>query len=160
DALKEGLEAVRLSPNNTSARDNLIESFIGLGQIDEAEQATSELEKINPEVEILHTNRYLFAFLRGDQAAMNREVEWAKGKPEEDGFTSMRAQTGLYFGKSKEAEQLQQRATELYKNQGASEASAAKFLVLGLNQMVIGRCQQGKDNAKAALALARSEMTM
>ena len=43
EALKESLEAVRLSPNTTSARENLMTSFIALGRIDEAEQAAREL---------------------------------------------------------------------------------------------------------------------
>src|ERR1051326_1575993 len=83
EALKEGLEAVRLSPNNASARDNVVASFIGLGRIDEAEQANNEVEKINPDALSVHFSRYLFAFLRRDQAGMDREVEWSKGKPEE-----------------------------------------------------------------------------
>lgn len=161
EALKEGLEAIRLSPNNTSARDNVIESFIGLGRIDEAEQQIREVEKINPDMGLVHDSRHLFAFLRGDQAGMDREVEWAKGKPDEEPhFTSMRAEVALYSGKLKEAEQLEHRAIELYKNQGVTEAAASRFFVLGLNQSMMGRCEQAKDNAKAALALVRTEMTM
>src|SRR5918996_407321 len=45
DAMKEGLEAVRLSPNNISARENLFASFIGLGRMDEAEQVAREMER-------------------------------------------------------------------------------------------------------------------
>ena len=159
EALKESLEAVRLSPNNTSARDNLIASFLGVGQIDEAEQATRDLEKINPEIETVHANRYLFAFLRGDQAGMDREIDWSKGKPEEPDFMAMRAATALYFGKLKEAEQLQQRAIDMYKTQGANEAAASKLLVLATNQMVMRKCPEAKANAKSVIGTVQTEMT-
>ena len=89
DALKEALEAVRLSPNNINAKDNLVDSFIALGRFDEAEQAEREAQKINPDSFSAHANNYFFAFMRHDQAAMDREAEWAKGRPEEAEFTML-----------------------------------------------------------------------
>ncbi|HEY2963411.1 MAG TPA: protein kinase [Pyrinomonadaceae bacterium] len=161
DALKEGLQATRLGPNNVSAWDNLIGAFTGLGRIDEAEQASRELEKINPDAVGPHFNRYFFAFLRGDQAGMNREVEWAKGKPDEEAdFTAMRAATAMNAGKLKESEALERRASEMFKNQGHNEVAATRLMILGINQVVLGKCQEGKENAKAAVTLARSEMTV
>src|SRR5262249_28846334 len=81
ESLKESLEAVRLAPNNITARENVVTSFIGLGRIDEGEQASKEMEKLNPDSLGAHGNRYMFSFLRRDQAGMDREIEWARGKP-------------------------------------------------------------------------------
>src|SRR5262249_25412677 len=115
ESLKEGLEAVRLSPNNTSARDNVVESFIGLGRIDEAEQAVGEVAKINPDALSVHFPRYLFAFLRRDQAGMDREVQWSKGRPEEAEGTLSLAATAAYFGKLKQAEDHMRRGNAMFK---------------------------------------------
>ncbi len=91
DALRESLEAVRLSPNNTSARVNAISSFVSLGRFDEAAQANQDLAKINPDMLTVHATTYFLAFIRDDQAAMDREVEWSRGKPDEADFTALRA---------------------------------------------------------------------
>ena len=46
-----------------------------------------------------HSNNYFFAFLRRDQAAMDREVQWAKGRPEEAEFTVRSQFDGALFRK-------------------------------------------------------------
>ena len=155
EALKEGLEAVRLSPNNISARDNVVASFVGLGRIDEAEQAVREIEKINPDALSVHFNRYFFAFLRRDQAGMDREIEWTKGKPEEAESTLALAATATYFGKLKQAQDLTNRGLAMYKAQDRQGESAKELLSLASNQLVMGKCQEAKENAKAALSLYR-----
>src|SRR5690349_7407769 len=155
DAVKEALEAARLSPNTASARENVIQSFVGLGRIDEAEQAAREIEKINPDSANVHFKRYFFAFLRHDQAAMDREIAWAKGKPEEAEGTFTLAATANYYGKLKEAEDLTKRGIAMYKTQGREDNSAKELFNLAANQLVVGKCQQAKENTKAALALYR-----
>src|SRR5687768_10732515 len=86
DALKEALEAVRLSPTTTSARDNLIGSFMALNRFDEAQEALEQLRKIYPESPAVHFGSYDLAFIRGDQATMEREAKWVAGKSFEAGF--------------------------------------------------------------------------
>jgi tetratricopeptide (TPR) repeat protein len=97
EALKESMEAVRLSPNTASARENLVSSFVALARFDEAEQAARELQRINPDSPGVHFSNYFFAFFRRDQAAMDREVQWARGKPEEAQLISYLAITAMYF---------------------------------------------------------------
>ena len=155
EGLKEGLEAVRLSPNNTSARDNVMASFISLGRIDEAEQATREIEKINADAMSVHFSRYVFAFMRRDQAGMDREIEWSKGKAEEAAFIGMRAADAAYFGKLKQAEGLAIRATEMLKAQQRQENGAKELLNLASYQAISGKCPDALANTKAALALYR-----
>ena len=160
DAMKEGLEAVRLSPNSQSARDNLTASFVGLGRVDEAEASARESEKINPDAYASHLPKYYFAFRRRDQAGMDRELEWSKGRPEEAEFTSNAAFTAMYFGKWKQAEELQKRAVELFRAQGRKENSAQGLVGLAGSLVYFEKCSDAKDNAKAALAAFRGQVTM
>jgi tetratricopeptide (TPR) repeat protein len=160
DALKESLEASRLSPNNTSARTNVISNFLSLGRWDEAEQALAELRKINPDQSIVHGTAAFLGFIRGDQAAIDREIEWSKGKPEEADFTATRAAHAMYLGKLKESQQLAQRAVELFKQQNRGENAANVLLSLAGNMVVVGKCQQAKDNVSAAMGLSRGEMLL
>ena len=108
ESLKEALEAVRLSPNTSERQGKPDVAVLSrLGRFDEAEQAAREMQRINPDSLSAHFSNYFFGFLRRDQAAMDREVQWARGKPEEAQMTSLLAATAMYFGKLKEAEEHQ-----------------------------------------------------
>jgi serine/threonine protein kinase/tetratricopeptide (TPR) repeat protein len=158
EALKESMEAVRLSPNTASARENLVSSFVALARFDEAEQAARELQRINPDSPGVHFSNYFFAFFRRDQAAIDREVQWARGKPEEAQLISYLAITAMYFGKLKEAEELHKRSVEMFKNQNRQENASGQLLNLAGNLVLLQKCQQAKDNAKAAMALFRGQL--
>ena len=160
EAMTEGLEAVRLSPNNISARDNLLASFLGLGRIEEAEQCAKEMERINSDSLGAHMTLYFFAFLRRDQAGMDREVEWGKGRPDEPDVASTVAATSMYFGKWKHAEELERRSLEMFKSQGRKENAAQGLMALANNLVYLEKCSDAKDNAKAALALVRGQMIL
>jgi eukaryotic-like serine/threonine-protein kinase len=144
---------VRLSPNNITARENVVASFIGLGRFDEAEQGSKEIEKLNPDSPGAHLNRYFFGFLHRDQTAMDREIAWSKGKPEEADVTITLANTAAHFGKLKQYEDLVRRAVEMFKTQNRAENATKELLGLASNQLLVGKYQQAKENTKAGLAL-------
>jgi tetratricopeptide (TPR) repeat protein len=160
DALKEALEAVRLSPNNVSGYDNLVSSFMSLGRFDEAMQAGREAQKINADVLGAHVYNYYFAFLRQDQATMDREAQWAKGKPEEGQFTAILSATALYFGKVKQAEELRKRSVEMLKQQQRAENASSVLMGIANDLMYLGKCDQAKAHAKEALDLLRGQMNL
>jgi len=160
DALKEALEAVRLSPNNVAGHDNVVSGFMSLGRFDEAEQAERETQKINSDSLSAHVNNYYFAFLRQDQAAMDREVNWAKGKPEEAQFTALLSATALHNGKLKQSEELRKLAVEMFKQQNRRENASSILMGFANDLMYIGKCDQAKADAKAALDLLRGQMNL
>ncbi|HKG79389.1 MAG TPA: tetratricopeptide repeat protein, partial [Pyrinomonadaceae bacterium] len=160
ESLKEALEAVRLSPNNLGARDNLIASFIGVGRFEEAEQAEQEAQKINSDSPSAHEHNYIFAFVRRDQAAMEREVQWAKGKPEEPRFIAILTVSALFSGKLKEAEELHKRGLEMLKSQNRLENASGMLNNFAGNLVNLGKCEQAKDKTKAAMNLGRGEKNL
>jgi tetratricopeptide (TPR) repeat protein len=160
DALREALEAVRLSPNNVAGHDNVVSSFMSLGRFDEAEQAERVAQQINPDSLAAHVNNYFFAFLREDQAAMDREVNWAKGKPEEAQLTALLSATSLLNGKLKQSEELMKRAVEMFKQQNRRENASSILMGFANDLMYIGKCDQAKANAKAALDLLHGQMNL
>lgn len=160
ESVSEALEAIRLSPNNISSRDNLVASFIALGRIDEAEEAAKEIEKINPDSLIVHFNKYILGFLRRDQAAMDRESQWAKGRIEEAPLTMFRALTFLYFGKLDRADELTQQAYELLKRQGRAEHASRTLMGRAGTLALLKKCDRAKADAKAALTMLRGTMNL
>jgi serine/threonine protein kinase/tetratricopeptide (TPR) repeat protein len=160
EAVKEALEAVRLSPDNMNAKDNLVASFIGLGRFDEAEQAEREAQKINADALSAHANNYLFAYIRRDQAAMDREAQWAKGRPEESEFTMITSFTALSLGKLKQARELQKRSLELFKQQDRAEAATTALLTMAAHLEQLGQCDEAKSNARNGLGLLRGQKSL
>jgi tetratricopeptide (TPR) repeat protein len=160
EAVRESLEAVRLSPNNMNAKDNLVASFVGLGRFDEAEQAEREAQKINPDALSAHVYNYLFAYMRRDQAAMDREAQWAKGRPEEAELTMLSSFAVLSQGKLKQSRDLQKRALELFKQQNRTEAATAGYLTMAAHLQQLGQCDDAKSNAKNGLALLRGQKSL
>jgi serine/threonine protein kinase/tetratricopeptide (TPR) repeat protein len=160
DALKEALEAVRLSPDQISARSNQVNSFIGVGRLDEAEQAEREAQKINPDSMEVHVISYFFAYMRRDREAMDREVQWAKGKPEEAEFTVLQSYTALSFGKLNEGRELLQHGLEMMKAQKGAEAAAGALLTMAAYLEQVGKCDETKSTAKTALGLSRAQRNM
>jgi serine/threonine protein kinase/tetratricopeptide (TPR) repeat protein len=157
EALKEALEAVRLSPNNTSARTNVITCFVTLGRFDEAERAMGELRKINPDHFVVHATSLFLAFFRNDRAAMEREFEWSKGKPEEADVMALRGAHAMYLGKVKEAEDWAKRSVDLFKQQNRNENASNVLLNVAGNMVVLGKCERAKENMSAAWALFRGD---
>jgi len=160
ESLKEALEAVRLSPNNINARENLVAGFILMGRLDEAEQAAQELQKINPDALVARLSSHFFAYLRRDQATMDREMQWASGRPEEAEFTARLSGIALYEGKAKQAEELQKRALEMFKRQNRAENGAGVLMDLAGEFAMLGKCDQAKANAKAAMNLLRGQTNL
>jgi ATP/maltotriose-dependent transcriptional regulator MalT len=115
------------------------------------------LQKINPDMSVVHEMTHFLAFIRGDAAAMDREVEWAKGKPEEADFTSMRAAHAMYLGRAKQSEELAKRAVELLKQQNRQENASNVLINLAGNMAILGKCQPAKDYANAAMTLFRGD---
>jgi serine/threonine protein kinase/Flp pilus assembly protein TadD len=160
EAQKEALRAVELSPNNVNARDNLAGCFLGMDRLDEMEQAINDLARINADNPSVYFNRYLLAFLRGDQKLMDDQVHLMKGKPEEaDGFGIL-SSTASYYGKLTEAEGLSQRAREMYKSQQRAENASETTMSMAVRQALLGRCQPAKQNLTIGLGLYRGRISL
>jgi serine/threonine protein kinase/tetratricopeptide (TPR) repeat protein len=160
DALKESLEAVRLNPNATTARENLIGSFIALGRFDEAKEALEQLRSLYPDNPSVHFNNHTLAFIRGDQATVEREAQWSKGKPFEADFIGMGGAVAAASGQLKKAEELRRRSVDLYTSQGRKDNAAQTLLGLAFRQADFGKCQEAKANAAAALGLHRGRINI
>jgi tetratricopeptide (TPR) repeat protein len=160
DALKEALEAVRLSPNNSAARDNLIGSFIGLDRFDEAREALEQFRTLYPDGPAVHFNDYTLAFIRGDVAVMEREVKWAEGKPDQVDFLGMQASAAAAFGQLKKSEELRKRAIEELKRQDRIDNAAQTLIGQAFREVAYGRCEQAKNTVGTALKLHRGRYTL
>ena len=101
--------------------------------------------------------RYFIAFLRGDQAAMEREVTQRQAKLEAQGFFEhQEALTLAYQGRLKEAARLSDRAVILSRQGGLRERAAQFEGARAVWSALFGIREEAQRNAAAALSLYRS----
>jgi serine/threonine protein kinase/tetratricopeptide (TPR) repeat protein len=160
EARQEATESIRLSSTNISARDNLIGAFLGLGRLDEAEQVARELATLYPEANGTHFNRFYFATLHHDQAQIDAEINWARGKPVEADLTDQLAAFAFSSGEAKKGEELRRRAIELFKKQDRKENESQAFINMAEAQAWMGKFDEAKANVAAGLALNRGRISL
>lgn len=160
EANAEALRAVQLSPNSATAHDNLINSFFALSKFDEAKAALENLRKLYPDIPVVHFNDYFQAFIRGDQQAANRELEWARGKAAEPVFLEFEAAVLAVSGQLKRAEENMRRAVAMYKATGRHDSAAQALLKVAARQASFGKCEQAKSNASEALSAVRGRVSL
>ncbi len=158
EALKEALEAARLDPTNLTAATNVIDRFIALGRLDEAQQKLDEVRTRNPDAPQVHFPSYTLALIRGDQAQMEREVQWAAGKYFESDMLRHEAGRAFMTGQLQRAEQYIRRSLDLYSTQERKENASQMVANLALTQAVFGDCQKAKASAEEGMKLSRGRI--
>jgi tetratricopeptide (TPR) repeat protein len=101
--------------------------------------------------------RYFLAFLRGDQAAMEREVTQRQANLEAQGFFEQQESlTAAYQARLKDAARLSERAVLLSRQGGLRERAAQFEGARAVWNALFGLREEGQKSAAAALALHRS----
>jgi tetratricopeptide (TPR) repeat protein len=103
--VEEGLKALELDPDYSIGYENVAWDYIYLNRWSEAEALLRKASEHKVETADYSVIRYFIAFLRKDQAAMEREVTQRQGKLQAQGwFEHQQAMTLAYQGRLKEAD--------------------------------------------------------
>jgi serine/threonine protein kinase/Flp pilus assembly protein TadD len=156
-AVEEAGEVLRLDPNRAITYSNLGGYFLSLNRFDEArailEQGVEKkLDHLN-----LRINSYTLAFVQGDEATMQRQVDWANGKPGEGVLHYMQARAAAFSGQRRKSQDLFRRSAETNERYGMKENAAWGQANYALVNAAFGDCRQTKESAANALNIARSK---
>ena len=160
EALKESQEAVRLSPNNTTALGNQVEGFIKLNRFDEARQVLEQTLGQNPDRWIYHFYSFQLAFLRGDQDVMKRDLDWWASHPTQTDYFDVQGIAAAFYGQWRKALDLNRRSTEMMISQDRKENAAQNEANIAFLESALGRCQQSKEAAARSVALSRGRISL
>ncbi|HTC45944.1 MAG TPA: protein kinase [Candidatus Aquilonibacter sp.] len=153
-ALLELQEAQRLEPTAIGYADQ-VSLYLATGQMDEAEAAVGDAEKGNFVGDFLHLFIYQIDFVKGDRAAMDREVAWASGKPGvEDALLSFQSDTEAYSGHLTQARDYSRRAVDAAVRSDAKESAAIWQVNEALREAEFGNATLARQDVAAALKLA------
>jgi serine/threonine protein kinase/Tfp pilus assembly protein PilF len=160
EVLKETSESIRLDPRNVSARGNLIEAFMCLERYDEAQQLLEQALQQNPDADEFHFYAYRLAFVRNDQEAMKKEIDWLSKQPHQGDLLDLQGGTAVFQGQVRKAIDFMTRSADSIKAEGRTENAAQEILAIAHVQAIAGYCQQIGPNITAGLALSRGRFAL
>jgi eukaryotic-like serine/threonine-protein kinase len=155
-AAEESERTIELNPNFTLAYENAAFAYVYLNRLSQAETVLRKASELKMEVLEFSILRYFIAFLRSDQAAMEREVTQRQAKMEAQGwFQHQEALTLAYHGRLKEADRLSARAVDLARQGGLLERPALFEGAGAVWNALFGNRAEAQKSAAAALSLYR-----
>ena len=155
-AVQEGLKAIEIDPDFSIGYENVAWAYLYLSRPSDAEALLRKAAVRKIEVTQFSLLRYAIFFLRGDTAAMEREVAERGAKLEAEGlFEHQEAMTLAYRGKLQEANRLSERAVSLAREGGLPERAAMFAGARAVWNALYGVRGEAQTAAGAALSLFR-----
>src|SRR5579871_3298458 len=156
-AAEEGQKAIELDPDYSIGYENVAFAYIYLNRLPEAEVLLHKASERKIETVGFSLCRYFIAFLKSDQAGMQREMTQRQAKLEAQGlFEHQEALTLAYRGRLKEAARLSDRAVILSRQAGLRERAALFEGARAAWVALLGTREEAKASAATALSLCRS----
>ena len=148
-------EAVRLDPTIQYAYSNLMYAYLNLSRYDEA-RAVVEQALAN-KVDFIDNHDVLFriAFIQGDAAAMRRQIDWTKGKPEEGVGLGWQADAAAFAGQRKKSKDFLRRSIEAAQRLNLKGNAAGGTAGLAAGDAFYGNCRDAREEIAEALKIAR-----
>ncbi|HTB88049.1 MAG TPA: winged helix-turn-helix domain-containing protein [Steroidobacteraceae bacterium] len=154
-AAAEWEEALRRAPDDVAMYENLAVIYTALNHADKAQALLQAGMARHLDSGAVRRMLYSLAFLRDDHAEMNRQAEWAVGKPgDEDSLLAAQSDTEAYFGRVSAARRFLSRAVDSATRADFREAAALCWAIASLTEAEFGNRRVALGEIKAALALA------
>jgi DNA-binding winged helix-turn-helix (wHTH) protein/tetratricopeptide (TPR) repeat protein len=170
-AIEAGQQALRLNPNHALAYASLSRAYEGATHFAEAKAICERAIAEKIDSSWTHQVLYRIAFVEGDDAVTQREIDWFKGKPQESVSTYLRAKAALSLGELRNSRELFQRARDIALDRQLKEVGIAIINGQAQFDAEVGDSYEARaladlslrtmpastrHNAFAALALARA----
>ena len=156
-ALEQSKRAVELMPDFALHYNILAFSYVELDRLGEATNTLQRAAGRKLEAPDLFAGGYEIAFLKGDQAGMEKAVALSQGKfGAEDWITDLEAFVLAYSGQLQKAIRKAQRAAVLAQQSGQRERAALYQNGAALWEAFFGNAPAARLSAAAALDLAKS----
>ena len=153
-AVNASLEDLRLYPGGAAALTNLVGLYTALNRPAEAKAKYEEAVAHKVNNPILHGNRYGVAFLEGDTAEMQRQLDAWKDKPGGDVLLSFASDTAGYNGHLASAREFSQRAIDSALHSDAKETAAEWQINAALREAEFGNVDRARQEIVSALQTA------
>jgi DNA-binding winged helix-turn-helix (wHTH) protein/tetratricopeptide (TPR) repeat protein len=154
EGLKQGVEAVRLEPNVEAPYRRVLDAYMCLDRLQEADQVAAKVRALEIDGVRIHQRFLELAYIKDDKAAIAKEIQWFAGKPEEYLSFGLQAADLNVRGQRRESHKLYQRAADTARHLEfryvADEYEEADARADALS----GNCQTARRFGRPAFALA------
>jgi serine/threonine protein kinase/tetratricopeptide (TPR) repeat protein len=160
ESLERALETMRLAPNAALSHQILGRAYVALGRI--AEGKAIRLRQIDLKLDSTgdHRGLYGIAFLESDGPGMQRQLDWAKGKPDEFILLEASAEVASFSGQMQKSRGIYRQAIESAQRGKFIETAAGITARSAIGEARVGNMDQARRQALAALAMDRSRETL
>ncbi len=159
-AIEESEISIRIDPDQAYGYIGLGQANLRLGRFPEVENALARAaaNHINMSHAAFFIQRFYLAFLKNDQAGMEREMAQVRGKPGVEGTIAHNQALNLLLARAghlRQAEEAWRRSQELAKQAGKRETAGTYEAAAAVCNAVYGRPAEAIRHAHAALELSR-----
>jgi eukaryotic-like serine/threonine-protein kinase len=157
-ALASSSEAMRIEPNDGYAYQNVASAYLHLNRFDEA-RAVAEKAAAQNIGRSVHFTLYSLAFIRGDQAAQQHEMDWATGKTDEPILLLLQAGARCSLGKMQSAGAAYAQAVSAAQRLGYKEFSGVILGAQASCEAHLGNLTEARQKISDALATSQDPGT-
>ena len=155
-AVEESKKVIELDPDFPLQYFVLASSYECLGRLGEAENTLHRASERKLDIPFFLRERYNIAFLKGDQAGMEREAALSQGKTGvEDEISDKEAFVLAYSGHLQQARRMSRQAADLAQQAGQRETAALYEAGAALREAFFGNAPAARQRATAALELSK-----
>jgi len=155
DSIQEEHEAMALDPDAVIEYGNLAGAYIATNRFDEAHSVMRQALSRKLEDPSLHYFMYVLAFLENDAAEMQKNLDWAVGKPGvEGGALGAQADTEAYYGRLAKARDFSRRAEESALHNDEKEPAAVGIGYAAYREAEFGNAEAAREGVTKSLGLS------
>ena len=160
-ALSQGLDALRLGPDESIYYIQVGASYLALGRFDECKATLNQAISRQIDVPWFHRILYQVAFVQNDAAEMERQLAaMSSSSPDAAAFAIwLRGDSEAFAGHLKKAQELLPRASAAFETSSGKESAAAVRTDQAFIEAQMEDAAAAKKDAAAALAMDSSFST-
>ena len=157
NALDNARRSVQLDPDSASGYSNVAFAYAGLNRLDEAKATLNQALQRKAGAAIVHSSLAVIAWLQGDPAGMERELDLMKNDPQSDFTeTGMRSAMAAYAGQLNAARTFGQKQRDAAQRLGFKEAVAGEYSQEASMEAIFADKARAIEDVTQALKLSQS----
>ena len=150
EAIGASQEAIRLNP---ALSYSIAYHYLRGSRFPEAKAMCERAAADKHDSFITHSVCYQVAFVNGDEAVQQREIDWFKGKPLEDWILNIQGWSAFALGQVRRGEQIFERARAEALRQGSKQYAVATANDQGQLEADLGNTKESRAKAELAMEI-------